>query len=129
MDSQVTRIAPVNAEMPGQIVVEWILSNICNYDCSYCPAYLHNGSTGFPKYDDIVKFCRRARSHYFDREMTLATVNRKIMFKDARKHPADYSAGQAGELEACLAAARHRPRGRVLKGTSLLSTSRLALAR
>ena len=32
------------AEHKKQLVVNWCLTNICNYKCSYCPDELHNGT-------------------------------------------------------------------------------------
>jgi len=39
-------------------LVSWTLSNKCNYQCSYCPAHLHSGSTGQPKWDDVSNFVK-----------------------------------------------------------------------
>lgn len=37
-------------------LISWALSNKCNYRCSYCPDFLHNGSSGHPNWDTVSKF-------------------------------------------------------------------------
>lgn len=39
-------------------LVTWDLSNKCNYRCSYCPAMFHDGSSGWPQFDDVNSFVR-----------------------------------------------------------------------
>jgi len=39
-------------------LVSWTLSNKCNYRCSYCPDFLHNGSTGQPRRDTVERFVK-----------------------------------------------------------------------
>jgi len=46
------------------IVINWCLLNICNYKCSYCPEFLHNGSTGFPNFEEVVNFCSNIIEYY-----------------------------------------------------------------
>ena len=39
-------------------LVSWVLSNKCNYRCSYCPSHLHSGTTGQPKWDVVSTFIK-----------------------------------------------------------------------
>jgi hypothetical protein len=39
-------------------LVAWTLSNKCNYRCTYCPSYLHDGSTGHPEWNTIEQFVK-----------------------------------------------------------------------
>jgi organic radical activating enzyme len=39
-------------------LISWTLSNKCNYRCSYCPDYLHNGQTGQPRFDTVERFIK-----------------------------------------------------------------------
>jgi len=41
------------------LMVNWELGNTCNYECSYCPAELHDGSHAWPTHDAIVQFVER----------------------------------------------------------------------
>jgi organic radical activating enzyme len=59
-----------NAGDRQRVIIEWLLSNVCNYSCSYCPAYLHDGRVRWPRYDDIIRFCRRVVSHYSGKQAT-----------------------------------------------------------
>jgi organic radical activating enzyme len=37
-------------------LVAWTLSNKCNYRCDYCPSFLHDGSTGQPRWETVKYF-------------------------------------------------------------------------
>ena len=37
-------------------LVTWDLSDKCNYRCSYCPSFLHDGINGWPNYDKVINF-------------------------------------------------------------------------
>lgn len=46
------------------VVVNWCLMNICNYRCSYCPEYLHSGTSGWPNLHEVEAFCSNVIDHY-----------------------------------------------------------------
>lgn len=37
-------------------LVTWDLSGKCNYRCSYCPSFLHDGKAGWPDYETVLSF-------------------------------------------------------------------------
>jgi len=37
-------------------LVSWTLGNKCNYRCSYCPTFLHDGSSGWPDWNTVKNF-------------------------------------------------------------------------
>lgn len=37
-------------------LISWTLSNKCNYRCSYCPSFLHDGSSGWPEWNAVQAF-------------------------------------------------------------------------
>lgn len=37
-------------------LVSWTISNKCNYRCSYCSDHLHNGTSGWPKWETVKNF-------------------------------------------------------------------------
>lgn len=39
-------------------LVSWTLGNKCNYRCSYCPDFLHNGNPGWPSWDSVSNFIK-----------------------------------------------------------------------
>lgn len=41
---------------PDGMNIEWVLSNVCNYKCSYCKEDLYGGSSGQPHYDKALEF-------------------------------------------------------------------------
>lgn len=42
-------------------VVNWCLGNTCNFECSYCPAALHDGSRKWPEPDVIKNFILKVK--------------------------------------------------------------------
>jgi organic radical activating enzyme len=46
------------------VVVNWCLLNKCNYKCSYCPEYLHSGSSGWPELFEVEQFASNVIEHY-----------------------------------------------------------------
>lgn len=43
MAANSTAISLQHREDGRRVVIEWIMSSVCNYTCSYCPTYLHDG--------------------------------------------------------------------------------------
>jgi organic radical activating enzyme len=43
-------------------LVAWDLSGKCNYRCSYCPSFLHDGKNGWPDYNDTIAFVDKLAS-------------------------------------------------------------------
>ncbi len=41
------------------LVVNWCFFNVCNYDCSYCPTTLHDGSEKGHDFETVRAFCDR----------------------------------------------------------------------
>ncbi|MBM2620556.1 radical SAM protein [Actinoplanes sp. LDG1-06] len=64
MNPEFVALRPQDTEDGDRVVIEWVMSSICNYKCSYCPDILHDGRIRWPEYDDMVDFARRATSHY-----------------------------------------------------------------
>jgi len=46
------------------VVVNWCLLNSCNYKCSYCPDFLHSGSSEKLDLNIIINFCKKIIKHY-----------------------------------------------------------------
>jgi MoaA/NifB/PqqE/SkfB family radical SAM enzyme len=62
--SDVIRIEHSNPLAETQVEIEISLGNVCNYACSYCPASLHDGSTGWIPRDDIKRFLDAVEEQY-----------------------------------------------------------------
>ena len=52
------KISYANPDKENWFLVSWALSNKCNYRCTYCPDFLHNGSSGLPKWEVVENFIR-----------------------------------------------------------------------
>ena len=50
-------------------VVNWCIGNTCNYSCTYCPDYLHDGSIKWFDYDEVEHFCNRVINHFDDKKL------------------------------------------------------------
>jgi len=50
-------------------VVNWMLGNTCNYACSYCPSYLHDGSSPWTSLHSVLDFSEKIIHHITDRKI------------------------------------------------------------
>jgi len=50
-------------------VVDWCMSSVCNFSCTYCPENLHDHEKPFPNLQAVLRFCRQLRAHSPDREV------------------------------------------------------------
>lgn len=46
------------------VVIDWGVSNVCNYACEYCPPRTHQGDFPFVPVEDILGFADRVSEHY-----------------------------------------------------------------
>ena len=56
-------------EAAGWVVVNWNLGNMCNYNCSYCPSILNDGSFGWNDFEVVKKFIDAVAEHYAPRKV------------------------------------------------------------
>jgi sulfatase maturation enzyme AslB (radical SAM superfamily) len=49
------------------IVIDWGVSNICNYRCSYCPPNTNRGDFPFVPIEKILQFTDKVNKHYKDK--------------------------------------------------------------
>ena len=47
---------PVFPDVMNGMNIEWVVSNVCNYSCSYCVEDLYGGSSGQPDHEKALKF-------------------------------------------------------------------------
>lgn len=46
------------------VIVDWTMSNVCNYACEYCPTITHDGSFGWPSLESIAYTTKKLEQHY-----------------------------------------------------------------
>ena len=46
------------------IVIDWQLSNVCNYSCTYCHPDVYDGTRPWPELDTAIKFMKLTTDHY-----------------------------------------------------------------
>lgn len=56
MENDYIRLAHRTPEHANWFVVNWCLGNTCNFECSYCPEGLHNGSVRWPELETLKRF-------------------------------------------------------------------------
>lgn len=66
------RLEHANSESRDFFIVNWCLSNICNYQCSYCIDVLHNKTVPFPDLSTVLSFCN---------QVIKSKQNKKILFE------------------------------------------------
>lgn len=62
MKTDYIKLHHANPEHKNWFVVNWCLGNTCNYECSYCPANLHDGSKKWPELENIKNFIMKVKS-------------------------------------------------------------------
>jgi len=63
------RIEYQDPKKKNWFLITWDLSNKCNYRCSYCPPFFHNGSLGWPMWDDVKQFIININEQFPEREI------------------------------------------------------------
>jgi MoaA/NifB/PqqE/SkfB family radical SAM enzyme len=69
MEKKYIKLTHSNLEHENWFVVNWCLGNTCNYECSYCPSALHDGSKRWPDPQVIKKFISKVKNHYFHKNI------------------------------------------------------------
>lgn len=65
----VIRIDHQNPKNNDWFVVNWCLGNTCNFECSYCPEGLHDGSKRWPDIETVKSFILKIKAHYAPKQM------------------------------------------------------------
>jgi organic radical activating enzyme len=58
------KIAYTDPNRYKAVYIDWTLGNFCNFKCSYCPDYLHNGTNPMSDIEIAKKFIRKLFAHY-----------------------------------------------------------------
>lgn len=53
---------------PDSIVIDWLISNICNYNCTYCPTDSKDGSQKWPDIDATKQFITKLKDSNLEKE-------------------------------------------------------------
>ena len=71
------RLEHTKPEHTDWFVVNWCLGNTCNFECSYCPAGLHDGSRKWPELGAIKNFVDKVMDQ---------VAPKKVYFEIGRAH-------------------------------------------
>ena len=58
------RLEHANLDLAKIVNVNWCMGNTCNFECSYCPKSLHDGSHGWYDFEKVLVFCDKIITHY-----------------------------------------------------------------
>ncbi len=88
--SDASSLVHVHEKHKDQLIVNWCLTNICNYKCTYCPDELHNGTSRGVELEVAKKFVERVVAEYPDKkvhfELTGGEVTYYKGFKELIRH-------------------------------------------
>lgn len=82
---KIIRIDHCNPIHKKIVVVNWMMSNVCNFSCSYCNHILHDGTNKWPNFDKIIRFIDKVCEHYTQKNKTIyfdLTGGEITLFKD-----------------------------------------------
>ncbi|MCO4753585.1 MAG: radical SAM protein [Bacteriovoracaceae bacterium] len=65
---EIMRLDHFDKKNKDVIVINWCLTNICNFKCSYCPENLHNGTEKGVELENIKKFFYKLKEYHPGRE-------------------------------------------------------------
>lgn len=64
LDTRIVAIEHQHPHTKNKLIIDWCLSNICNYTCTYCPPTTHAGTQPFVAVDKILNFSEQVVNHY-----------------------------------------------------------------
>ena len=83
MEHKYFKLVHAQEENTDWFVVNWCLGNTCNYECSYCPAMLHNGSIRWPSIEVIKNFISKIVEQVAPRKVYIELTGGEVtLFKD-----------------------------------------------
>jgi len=82
MEHKYIRLEHSKEEHRDWFVINWCLGNTCNYECSYCPSNLHDGSKSWPDLQLIKRFITKVKNHYLHKNIYFEFTGGEVtMFK------------------------------------------------
>ena len=58
----IEQVRPANSPI-NELFLQWSFGNTCNWNCEYCPPFLHNNSIKWPNYESAINFLTNLFSH------------------------------------------------------------------
>lgn len=59
MEPRLVRMDHSDPQRANVLFVDWLITNACNYACSYCPSSLHDGTLPAQEPGTVIRFCER----------------------------------------------------------------------
>ena len=69
-------------DKPEEFVINWNLGNTCNWECSYCPSYLHDGSVPWSDIEKIKTNLLKIKNRFFDKRIKIEFVGGEVTLKN-----------------------------------------------
>ena len=67
--SEYDQFIPYNS--PDFLFIDWDLGNTCNFSCSYCASFVHDGSIPWVNIDKVDNLIEQIRDNYQSKEFRL----------------------------------------------------------
>lgn len=68
-EAGVIRLVHQNVRNNDWFVVNWCLGNTCNFECSYCPDGLHDGSRKWPELSVVKNFILKVQAEHIGKKL------------------------------------------------------------
>ena len=69
-------------DKPEEFIINWNLGNTCNWDCSYCPSYLHDGSVAWTNTDLVKTNLLKIKNRFFDKNIKIEFMGGEVTLKN-----------------------------------------------
>lgn len=94
MEPGVIRVDHQNINNKNWFVVNWCLGNTCNFECSYCPDGLHNGTHKWPDIDVVKNFILKIKAAHPEKNFFFEFTGGEVTLYKHFDELADFCAEQ-----------------------------------
>jgi len=70
------------ASNPEEFIVSWNLGNTCNWSCSYCPSYLHDGTVDWANIERIKPILLQIKNRLPNKKIRVEFVGGEVTLKN-----------------------------------------------
>lgn len=69
-------------DKPEEFIISWNLGNTCNWACSYCPSYLHDGSVAWSNTELVKTNLLKIKNRFFDKQIKIEFMGGEVTLKN-----------------------------------------------
>jgi len=68
-------------DKPEEFIINWNLGNTCNWACSYCPSYLHDGSVAWTNTELVKSNLIKIKNRFFNKNIKIEFIGGEVTLK------------------------------------------------